>query len=70
MGRKLTAAQAAEIADCQTQTVRGWCRDGKLPAERESNMAGFDYYVIDEDDLRSFLADPARRDRRFKRADD
>lgn len=64
MARKLTAQQAGEIAGVQARTVTKWRREGKLAGERVDDYHGGFHYVYDEHELRKFMADPGRRDRR------
>jgi excisionase family DNA binding protein len=55
----LTIAQAAAILDRRHQTVWGWIKDGKLPAERVGNQ-----WLISPDDCRVPKAKKSGRPRK------
>ncbi len=56
MSRMYSAAEIAQKLGVHQMTVRGWIRDGKLPARRIGGRT----VRVDESDLSTFLSTPAR----------
>ncbi len=59
----VSTQRAAEIAGLHPETVRRLCREGKIRNSRIGRV-----YVIDERDLRRFMASPPRPGRPRKEA--
>lgn len=59
----ISAAEAAKISGLHIQTIREYCKTGRLPARRFGNS-----YVIDPSALERLLVDPPRRGRPRKHA--
>lgn len=51
--RFLTVQQAAEVAQVHPETMREWCRRGRIPATLISRRAG---WRIRQSDLEAFLS--------------
>lgn len=44
----ITAKEAARILNCCPETIRRWCRDGKIPYEYSARKNGI---LVDSDDI-------------------
>ena len=63
MGRTYTVEDISTMLQVDAETVRRWCRDGKLIAKIDSKKKG---YSVKHEDLKEFMYDHTKYWFRFR----